>query len=163
MTTSNIKSKTPAKPAGKSSIGSSPLILLMVLVAAGLLFFAAGRQTPYTPEVTGKPAARIDQEHFDYGDVPVGKMVSTVFHVKNVGDQTLLILDTPYVEVVEGCCPPQTTVSSKRLEPGQEATVSMNFTMHPGMAGYHEFLVHVVTNDPEAEHLNVTVLSNWIE
>jgi hypothetical protein len=163
MTTSHIKNHIAIKQNPVRPFWRSPLMLVVPVVIVGLLFFASTRQQPYVPEITGRPAVQVDQELFDYGDVTVGTMVNTVFHVKNIGDKTLLILDEPYVQVVEGCCPPQTQVSSRRLSPGEEATVSMSFSMHPGMAGYHKFLVHVITNDPVQEDKQVVVLSNWLE
>lgn len=34
--------------------------------------------------------------------------------------------------------------------------------MPEGMGGPHEFLVHVLTNDPTQPALALTVLSNWV-
>jgi hypothetical protein len=148
---------------------SHPLLTRYAIVlgaAAALtvivLFILANQQPPYVPEVVGRPAAEISQQFFDHGNVRNESTVTTSFKVKNVGDQTLLIFGQPQVEVVEGCCPPYTQVSSNRLAPGQEATISMSYTMHAGMDGPHEFSVHVRTNDPVNDDQIVTVLSNWI-
>jgi hypothetical protein len=46
--------------------------------------------------------------------------------------------------------------------PGEEATITMQYTMHPGMEGQHEFRVHLRTNDPAQPHTPLTVLSNWV-
>jgi hypothetical protein len=40
--------------------------------------------------------------------------------------------------------------------------VKLQFTMHEGMGGPHEFRVHVLTNDPEAPQQEVTIRSTWI-
>jgi hypothetical protein len=139
-------------------------ILFGVVVVVALLGFfivRASSQKPYIPEVTGKPRAVIDQTFIDYGDVINNSRVETTFHIKNVGDENLIVLGEPRVEVVEGCCPPQTTLSQKILAPGEEATVSMTFSMHAGMDGQHEFRVHVVTTDPDNAEQQVTVRSNW--
>jgi len=49
------------------------------------------------------------------------------------------------------------------LKPGEATTASMRFTMHPGMAGPHDFRLHLVTNDPAERDRTVRVLSNWVE
>ncbi|MCA0454014.1 MAG: DUF1573 domain-containing protein [Chloroflexi bacterium] len=139
-------------------LGSGLLVLLVAF-----LLVRASLQPPYVPEVTGKPSAVVDQTNFDYGTVPNGSRIETTFHVKNVGDQQLFIVGEPQVEAVVGCCPPQTTVSQKFLNPGEEATVSMNFSMHTGMDGQHEFRVHVRTTDPDNPDQEVVVLSNWVQ
>jgi hypothetical protein len=58
----------------------------------------------FEPEVTG--AARVEvlpQDEIDYGEVKLGTTIDTVFTVRNVGDEPLIILGEPHVEVVEGC------------------------------------------------------------
>jgi len=142
-----------------------PVIMVgasVLLVGVIFTLMQASRREPYTPEVTGGPSAAIDQLYFDYGDVVNNSWVETIFHVTNVGDQDLIILGEPLVEVVEGCCPPQTTLSQKVLAPGEEATVNMRFSMHDGMDGQHEFRVNVLTTDPENPEQQVVVRSNWI-
>ncbi|MBZ0304359.1 MAG: hypothetical protein K8J31_31775 [Anaerolineae bacterium] len=49
------------------------------------------------------------------------------------------------------------------LNPGDEATISVPFTMTPGMAGPHEFRVHLRTNDPVEPDKELIILSNWVE
>ncbi|MDX1994553.1 MAG: hypothetical protein SF029_19380 [bacterium] len=41
--------------------------------------------------------------------------------------------------------------------------MSLNFTMHSGMGGEHEFRVHLQTNDPSNPQQVLTVLSNWVD
>jgi uncharacterized protein DUF1573 len=155
---------------GSRQGGLSPIWRRGILLGGGLLILLVAfllvrtsLQPPYVPEVTGKPSAVVDQTHFDYGTVPDLSRIETTFHVKNVGDQQLFIVGKPQVEAVVGCCPPQTTVSQKFLNPGEEATVSLNFSMHPGMDGPHEFRVHVRTTDPDNPDQEVVVLSNWVQ
>jgi hypothetical protein len=49
------------------------------------------------------------------------------------------------------------------LKPGQETTLSMSFTMHAGMEGFHDFRVHMPNNDPVKQGRTLTVLSNWVQ
>jgi hypothetical protein len=39
----------------------------------------------------------------------------------------------------------------------------MTFTMHPGMAGPHDFRVELNTNDPTQPVRELTVLSEWVD
>ncbi|MBI5957430.1 MAG: hypothetical protein HY866_01755 [Chloroflexi bacterium] len=57
----------------------------------------------FKPEVTGAPRVMVPQDYIDYGEVKLGTTVTTTFDVRNVGDQPLVILDEPQVELVEGC------------------------------------------------------------
>jgi hypothetical protein len=140
-----------------------------ILIAAALIVFAIGLfafrlvRPPYTPEVTGRPSGVLSQDFFDYGDLKQGEWITTTFTVKNVGDQPLEFPTDPYVELIEGCCPPIASISSRTLYPGEEATVSMSFMMDLGMTGPHEYLTHIMTNDPQNPDLQVRILSNWVE
>ena len=48
------------------------------------------------------------------------------------------------------------------LQPGQSTDLSMQFMMHEGMEGKHNFRVHLPSNDPKQPDRTVTVLSNWV-
>jgi hypothetical protein len=48
------------------------------------------------------------------------------------------------------------------LKPGQTTTVSMSFMMHEGMEGFHDFRLHLKTNDPVQPDRQLVVLSNWV-
>lgn len=39
--------------------------------------------------------------------------------------------------------------------------LALEFTMHPGMGGYHEFWVPVSTNDPANREQRLIVRSSW--
>ncbi|MBI3242809.1 MAG: hypothetical protein HYZ49_11000 [Chloroflexi bacterium] len=76
--------------------------LLLVGVAAVLLWGAF--TTPKaSPEVTGSPKLKVDQEKVDLGDVPLGQTVEVSFELTNAGDRQLRFTDVPYVEVAAGC------------------------------------------------------------
>ncbi len=47
------------------------------------------------------------------------------------------------------------------IQPGQSTQISMEFTMHKGMEGPHDFRVEVKTNDPLKPETELTVLSDW--
>jgi hypothetical protein len=48
------------------------------------------------------------------------------------------------------------------LKPGESTTLTMEFMMHEGMDGMHDFSVHLPSNDPEQPDHTLTVLSNWV-
>ena len=39
----------------------------------------------------------------------------------------------------------------------------MQFTMHAGMEGPHDFRVHLKTNDPAEPEKELVVLSDWVK
>jgi hypothetical protein len=47
------------------------------------------------------------------------------------------------------------------LQPGQESLLTMDYMMHEGMAGPHEFHVYVQTNDPVEPEKILVVKSDW--
>ncbi|MBK8138927.1 MAG: DUF1573 domain-containing protein [Chloroflexi bacterium] len=144
-----------------------PLIIggaaAVVLIVIALVIAARGNQTPFVPLVTGAPHAAVSTTLIDHGDLQMEDYAESVFRIQNTGDQPLLILDEPRVELIQGCCPPRALVSRSTLQPGEEATISLRFTMHEMMGGQHEFRVHVVTNDPDQPVIPLTILSNWLE
>ena len=73
---------------------------LLVVVASVIVIAAhpAGE-----PRVIGAPAIEVEQSFFDLGDMHFNKMAQVTYQIKNVGDQPLRILETPHVQVVEGC------------------------------------------------------------
>jgi hypothetical protein len=49
------------------------------------------------------------------------------------------------------------------LQPGESTTISMQFTMHSGMEGPHDFRVQLPNNDPTWGDRELVVLSNWTQ
>jgi hypothetical protein len=142
---------------------------IVPVILVGIVGFVAGtvflltRRAPYTPEVTGRPSGIVSQDYFDYGDIKGGTWIETSFNIKNVGDQPLNVLNEPYVELIEGCCPPIASITARTIYPGDEATISMSFMMDGDMVGPHEFLAHIMTDDPVEPEKQVRILSNWLK
>lgn len=157
-----IKHAVPKTAHPKWLLPVAAIAAIVILVGGIVAVVTASQQSPYEPDVTGRAAVQVSQEKFDYGTRHYNETVNAAFQVKNVGDETLYVLGEPQIEVVEGCCPPQTQISSKTLHPGEEATVSFSFMMHEGMDGPHDFRVHVRTSDPQTPDKTVQVLSNWV-
>lgn len=99
------------KPVPKKGVTAFPKpVLFVILAAVGalivgalLLVFRGSSATSYTPEVTGAPSLKIEQEVLDYGDVKFNEPVEAVFNLKNVGDQPLNITQIPQVQILQGC------------------------------------------------------------
>lgn len=49
------------------------------------------------------------------------------------------------------------------LAPGETTTVSIEFMMHGDMGGFHDFRLHLPTNDPDQPDRQLVVLSNWVQ
>lgn len=104
------KSRQAASTAKPLGLNSSTLIIAggvaLIGIAALLIFGSGGGSTvdpSFTPEMTGQPALRADQERIDLGNVRLGQTVSASFQLTNVGDQPLFFTESPYVEVAAGC------------------------------------------------------------
>jgi len=54
------------------------------------------------------------------------------------------------------------TIGAMVLQPGEQTSLSMSFTMHAGMEGMHDFRVHIPNNDPTQKDKELVVLSNWL-
>ena len=166
-----MSTRTAQKPpiAVKSAASNrQPLIIAgaaaaLILVVIVLVIATGGSRTPFVPLVTGAPHAAVSTTLIDHGDLQMEEYAESVFRIQNTGDQPLQILGEPRVELIQGCCPPRALVSQWTLQPGDEATVSLRFTMHEMMGGPHEFRVHLLTNDPEEPLIPLTILSNWLE
>ena len=135
------------------------LALIVVAVVSGNS--SATAASNFNPEVSGAPRLTTDKEKVDLGTLALGQTVEVKFEVTNTGDKPLNFTDAPYVQVVKGCCAPTPVVGTQTLMPGQHTTVSVPFMMHQGMGGYHDFRLHLLTNDPSQLDKTVQILSNW--
>lgn len=84
----------------------------VVVIIATLALISRQNDTPgqtafdanFEPEVSGAPRVEVVQDDvIDYGNVSLGTTVTTEYTVRNVGDEPLVVLGEPRVELVEGC------------------------------------------------------------
>ncbi len=148
-------------------MGAGLLVLLALLVSErsnnrGAPSASTTLTTDIQADGTGAPRLAVSASTIDHGDVQYGTVVLSEFEIQNMGNQPLMILDDPLVEVVKGCCPPKAEVSQSEIDPGQQANLTLHFTMDEGMGGPHEFRVHLKTNDPQEPEKELVVLSNWV-
>lgn len=89
----------------------SRILWPLALVGGGvallaLAWIALSFATPaskVTPQVSGAPSLKVDQETIDLGERKLGVPVNVSFQLSNVGDRPLRFIAPPYVEIVEGC------------------------------------------------------------
>jgi hypothetical protein len=110
----------------------------------------------------GTPSVLVDKKLIDFGNLKDYTNETFSFLVTNTGTGMLSFIEKPYVEVLEGCCPPELSIGKMNLRPGESTRITSTvFFMHPGMDGRHNFGVHLKTNDPAQPDLVVNLLSNW--
>jgi hypothetical protein len=122
------------------------------------------RSTPASlPAVSGgTPVVSVESKLIDWGNLKDFTNKTISISVTNSGTGMLNFSEKPYIQVVEGCCPPDLSIGKMSLRPGETTRVtSAVFYMHPGMDGKHNFAVHLKTNDPTQPDMVVNVLSNW--
>ena len=110
MSKKKIKStKRSRRQAARRGQSYLPLLIALggILLVGAALFVLWKTQQPAKEaapvEVSGQPSLKVDRDFVDFGDVPLGEVISVSFDVANVGDQTLNFKSKPYVEVLEGC------------------------------------------------------------
>jgi hypothetical protein len=140
------------------------IILVVMFFAAVLPLLKSIRSSNVAIEVTGAPRIKVDQANIDYGNVKNGGTpIRTVIQVSNVGDQDLNFTEAPYIELLDGCCPPVPAIGTLVLKPGESTTVVAEFFMHGKMGGLHNFKLHLTTNDPAEPDKTVSIISNWVD
>jgi hypothetical protein len=135
------------------------VIVVGAALLAGTVFRFSTRGTDYGG---GTPVIRVAEQNIDMGYIKLGEYRTIKIKVTNTGDGVLRFKEQPYLEVVEGCCPPQLSIGKMTLNPGQSTYVETpEFMMHAGMDGKHDFAIHLKTNDPVNPEVLVHVLSDW--
>ncbi|MFA5872969.1 MAG: hypothetical protein WC832_03305, partial [Anaerolineales bacterium] len=60
----------------------------------------------------GAPAVSVDQKVIDFGDLKDYPEVTFTITVTNTGTGVLRFKEKAYIQVVEGCCPPELTIGT---------------------------------------------------
>jgi len=112
---SKSKSRRSRKQANNLTWLITGALGLVVLVVAALVLGSGDDSTAagpgqkqfdadFEPAVSGAPRVEVVQDDvLDYGNVKLGTTVTTEYTVRNVGDEQLVVLGEPRVELVEGC------------------------------------------------------------
>jgi hypothetical protein len=151
-------SKKTKKKTQKKSFPWALVALGVVLIIGAVFVFS----NDASADRGGTPAITVEEQNIDLGYIKLGEYRSLNINVTNTGAGTLRFKEQPYIEVLEGCCPPQLSVGTMVLKPGESTYVqSPDFMMHEGMDGKHDFAIHLKTNDPNDPDFLVHVLSDW--
>lgn len=104
-------------------------------------------ETPGTATGTAvADAVEVSATNWDLGTVPLNTAVRPSWVLRNTGTKPVTI-DNPHPEVRKGCCPGPFTVTNRTIPPGGESTMTFELSMHPGMDGWHDIVVHVPVSD----------------
>ncbi|HWU36898.1 MAG TPA: hypothetical protein VN203_04565 [Candidatus Acidoferrum sp.] len=80
------------------------ILVVAVLVGLGTwLFLMKSSSQVMAAEYNRGPRLAVDRDLVDFGNVPFKKLVTARFHLRNVGDQPLVLAVDPRVEAIEGC------------------------------------------------------------
>lgn len=138
-------------------------LIAFIVITASIPLANAIFSPKVTIEVFGNPRIMVDRNYFDYGNVKNGGVpINTSIRITNIGDKPLSFTEMPYLELIEGCCPPIPSIGTLTLKPGESTFVKVSVYMHGEMGGRHEFIMHLVTNDPLEPDKTVTLISNWV-
>lgn len=123
---------------------------------------AMGMPVIETPGVGTGPISvgtvEVDHGTWELGSVPLNTAVRPEWHLRNTGDE-LVVIGEPQPEVRQGCCPGPIALSTRTIAPGGEATLAFELSMHPGMDGWHDIAIHVPVSsgsDDQVLTLDVT-------
>lgn len=96
----DVSNKPRRTSLGKFLLLSAAITLILVGVVYA---YRSVTETPFVPEVTGRPSLAVDQNELDFGDVRFNRFVTAEFDVTNVGDMPLRFTRNPWVTVAAGC------------------------------------------------------------
>lgn len=128
-------------------------------------FNAMGMPVIETPGTGTNPISigTLEADHgtWELGTVPLDVAVRPEWHLRNTGDEPVVIGD-PQPEVRQGCCPGPIALSTRTIPPGGEATIAFELSMHPGMDGWHDIAIHVpVSNGADDQVLTLDVTGHF--
>ena len=78
-------------------------LLPIALVVFGVFTLGIGAFVLLSGNPGGTPDLVVEQDVFDYGEVPFNTPVETVFVIRNDGDAPLKIREEPQVVIKDGC------------------------------------------------------------
>lgn len=95
------------------------------------------------------PKAVVEESVFHAGDIPQGTPITTVFLVKNMGDEPLMIQ-------VKACCGMKVFAPAGPIEPGAAGKITISIATFQ-LRGKYQKDIEIRTNDPERKDMTVTV------
>jgi len=107
-----MSKKTKRKRQNKSFPWAFVAVGVVLLTAAIFLFSNTG-----SADSSGTPIIAVEESNIDLGYIKMGEYRSLNIKVTNTGTGTLRFKEQPYIEVLEGCCPPQLSVGTMASNP----------------------------------------------
>ncbi len=89
---------------------------------------------------------------WELGTVPLDVAVRPTWTLRNTGTDPVVVGE-PHPEVREGCCPGAFGIDTTTIDPGRTATLSFELSMHSGMDGWHDIVVHVPVRSDGTDHV----------
>ena len=118
-------------------LGTKSLILLSVF------FFGLHVLVLAQKEKLSKARIFLPDTRWDFGYIPQGGSVSHIFQVKNIGEDTLII-----VRVRPGCACTMVPLSKDRLAPNETANLEVIFDSEKIRKGKTSKGIQIISNDP---------------
>jgi hypothetical protein len=146
--------------------------LIITLVCAARLVWAAGQEAPQQPKTTAveankasepnekgiQPKPRISFEKLvhDFGELDIGQKGKCEFRFKNIGSG---VLNINGIESTCGCTVP--TLTKTQYQPGEEGAIKIDYSGQSS-PGSVEKNIYVNTNDTENQKVKLTIKANVI-
>lgn len=118
-------------------------VVVKSLTLLGILFFGLYVLVLAQTEQLSKARIFLPDTRWDFGYVPKGGSVSHVFRIKNIGEDTLII-----VKVRPGCGCTMAPLSKDRLAPDETADLEVIFDSEKIREGRTSKKVQIISNDP---------------
>jgi hypothetical protein len=103
------------------------------------------------------PVISLDKVHHAFGRIPSDRRVVTVFHVTNKGNAYL-----SFSQVVASCGCTSATPGQWSLAPGESTDIQAVFDPR-GIKGLARESIEVVSNDPKAPNLHLTLEADVVQ
>jgi len=113
----------------------------LLLTAALLASCLAGEERPAGVRADGGPVLSLDRDSHDFGKVSADGEAVTTFTIRNTGAGPLHIS-----RVMTGCCL-DAELSSKEIDPGSSATLTVTLKRLLGRKGRYEPALWIHSND----------------
>ena len=118
-------------------LGAKSLFLM------GVFFFSLHALVLAQKEKLSRARIFLPDTRWDFGYVPKGGSVTHIFKVKNIGEDTLII-----VRVRPGCACTMVPLSKDRLAPNETADLEVTFDSEKIRTGKTSKSIQIISNDP---------------
>ena len=122
-----------------------------------LVIFIIAFVTTVAFGLTG-PKIKIENQHWNFGEVKVGTVKEKLFMVENIGDENLII-----EKVYTDCGCTKAEISSKQIAPHESAELKVTYDTTGKAYGEDRKNVYIVSNDPSMPIANISLFAKVVE